>query len=209
MNIFFYKVGGRFPLIFSFLVLTLSLSFVSAELHIGYNDNGNAVSVSTFTYTGNISNFTELQDTPNSFAGEANKCVMVAGTEDGLVFANCVGAGVYVPYAGATGGVNLNGQSLTNVGALVVAGLATTQNLVPDTDNLYSIGNSTNRYNSLYANNIYGRTINSTNISSAYLNSSTIDSQNVTTGDANISNNLTIGGFKVNKQGTDLVITLE
>jgi hypothetical protein len=114
------------------------------------------------------------------------------------------GTGVFVPYFGATGPVNLNGQALTNLGSLIINGLSTTQDLVPNIDNLYSIGNSTNRYASIYANNIYGKSINSTDITST-----NIDTKIINSGNANVSDNLTIAGFPITKQGNDLIITLK
>lgn len=40
-------------------------------------------------FQGNLTNFTDLQDTPGSYAGQANKCVSVNGIEDTLEFIAC------------------------------------------------------------------------------------------------------------------------
>jgi hypothetical protein len=187
------------------LILTVSVS--------AFNFPSNSNKVTTTIYSSNITNFTELLDTPNSYSGNSGKCVAVNGGGTGLTFVECSAGGSYVPYSGASGTVNLNGQALTNVGALIVAGLTTTQDLIPTTNNLYSIGNTTNRYQNIYGINIYGTTINSTNITSSNINSNSLNSTNVSSqlidsNNVNVSTNLTIGGFKVNKVGTDLVITL-
>ena len=204
------KKNKDIVLIGSFLLFLLILTVSISAFNFPTSSN----KVTTTIYSSNITNFTELQDAPSSYSGSSGKCVAVNGGGTGLTFVECSAGGSYVPYSGASGTVNLNGQALTNLGSLIVAGLTTTQNLVPTTDNLYSLGNSTNRYQNIYGVNIYGTTINSTNISSQNINSNNVNSTNVnsqtvTTTNTNISSNLTIGGFNVNKQGTDLVITLE
>jgi hypothetical protein len=193
-------------LIGSFLIFLLTLTvYVSAF-------NFPTSSVKVYNYGtgsgGNVTNFTQLLDVPSSYSGQANKCVAVNSGASGLSFVDCSGAGSFVPYTGATTTVNLNGQALTNIGALIVAGLTTTQNLVPTTNNLYSLGNSTNRYLNIYGTNIYGERINSTNITSQNINSTNIASQSLNSNVANISTNLTIGGHKVSQDNGNLSITL-
>jgi len=76
------------------VMLFICFSFVSAE-KFGYNylnpgDNLNpATNISTTILTGNLTNFTELSDTPASYAGESGNCVSVNGGATGLEFTTC------------------------------------------------------------------------------------------------------------------------
>jgi len=123
-------------------------------------------------------------------------------TELNSTITNLAGGGSYVPYSGATSDVDLNNHKLSNVGELIVEGLITSQGLIPSTDDIYSLGNSSNWFS-----NIYAKVIHSENVSTDFLNASDIDSDNIDS--ENISTtNFTIGGYKLNKEGEDLVITL-
>lgn len=107
---------------------------------------------------------------------------------------------------------NLANFSLTDVGEIVMTGLIDSQDIIPLLDNIYSVGNSTNWYAELYAEDIYGLNINSTNIDSTNINSTNlgstnIDSTDVSTENANVSN-LTIGAYEVKEKNGSLVITI-
>jgi len=82
------------------MVLVFTFSFVSA-----WNFEKGDISVTT--YTGNLTNFTNLQDTPNSYSGSASKCVVVNAGENSLSFGNCSDS------AGDITAVNTNDQYLS------------------------------------------------------------------------------------------------
>lgn len=103
-----------------------------------------------------------------------------------------------VPYTGATDDVNLGGHNLTGVGRLIVTVLITGPDIVPATDNLYSLGNSTNWWASAYIHNIYSTSI----------NTSTINSSNSNTGNMNVASNLTVGGYKITNSSGNMVVIL-
>ena len=61
------------------------------------------------------------------------------------------------------GDLDLSNNSLTNVGKLVMGGLITSYDVVPNQDGLYSLGNSTNWFDKIYVNTFYASDINSDN----------------------------------------------
>jgi hypothetical protein len=86
-------------------ILVLSLSLVSASLDV-INIKSPP---STIILNTNITNFTQLLDTPNSYSGQSGKCVAVKSGEDGIEFITCAtGSGditaVYITAPYLTGG---------------------------------------------------------------------------------------------------------
>ena len=111
-----------------------------------------------------------------------------------------------------TGDLDLSNNSLTNVGKLIMGGLITSYDIIPVTDNLYSLGNSTSWFKELFVNDIYAE-----NIDTSYLNSNSINSSEVNSTDINSENmestrinstNLTVAGYEINEKNGNLVITL-
>jgi len=100
---------------------------------------------------------------------------------------------IYVNESGdtMTGDLNMNGNRLTDVGELIMQGIITSQDIIPITTNLYSLGNSTNWYKEIYA-----KTINSENVTTDYLDSTQIDSKNITTVNLN------------SEEGEDIIIRI-
>lgn len=107
--------------------------------------------------------------------------------------------GSYITYNGATSDVNLNSRKLTNVGGLIMNGLITSQNITPTTNNLYSLGNSTNWFNELFVKTLYTNEVNTTNLTAIKIDSTKVN-----------TTNLTVGGFDIYKDGSgDLNIDLD
>lgn len=112
---------------------------------------------------------------------------------------------------------NFSGNSLTNLGELIMEGYIKSQNLTPVTTNLYSLGNSTNWFDKLFV-----RTINSVNINATNLNATNVQSENINTSNLNASDikskdiksdrintsNITIGGYNISTESGNLVIDL-
>jgi len=88
--------------------------------------------------------------------------------------------GNYCPTTGCnfTGTIDLNGNKLTEVGQLIMGGVITSQDIIPTTTNLYTLGNSTHKWASAYINNIYSKNINTTNINTNTMNVSTLNNKN-------------------------------
>jgi len=97
--------------------------------------------------------------------------------------------------SGLSQDLNVNSQKLTDVGELIMNGLIRSQNMTPITDNLYSLGNSTNWFKEIWVKNIYATDINTTNLIASDIDTNNIDS--ITTN----TTNLTLGGFELFKDG--------
>lgn len=78
-----------------FLIMILvSISFLSSVNANPYSSNLYSFpSSSSINISGNLTNFTELLDTPSSYVGSAGKCVLVNPTETGLNFTTCPSGG--------------------------------------------------------------------------------------------------------------------
>lgn len=100
-------------IIFGILLGFAIINLVSSN-NFAYNY---LTSSETETSGGNITNFTELLDTPSSYSGEGGNCVAVNVGETGLEFISCGGAGsgdiesvfgdIWITNGSATGDVNL------------------------------------------------------------------------------------------------------
>lgn len=129
-------------------------------------------------------------------------------------------AGNYLSLTGGTmaGTINMDGNSLTSVGELIMTGLTTTQNIYPDTDGIYSIGNSTHYFGSGYFDNLYARGIDTTDLTSTNIDSTNLDSTNIDSVNLNgtniesevleVENNITLGNFVMKDDGADMIIIL-
>ena len=108
-------------------------------------------------------------------------------------------------------------QDLTVEGVLIVNELSQ-GDLIPASDNLYNVGNSSNKWKNIYAYNIYATNMNVTNvvassiesdsINSNSVNSSVVSSVNLKSDNANFSNNISIGSFAVKNEGGNMVVML-
>jgi len=123
--------------------------------------------------------------------------------------------GTYLLLSGGTmaGNINMNGNSLTSVGQLIMTGLTTSQNIYPSTTELYSLGNSTHWFSKAYIKNIYASTIDTTDLTSTNIDSVNIDSTNINGTNMEsevleVKNNMTLGSFVVKDDGADMVIIL-
>ena len=69
-----------------------------------------------FNFTGNLTNFTELQDTPNSYSGADGKVLIVSGNE--IIFANNVSSG-----GGGGATINIFNQDLNTTNSVIFSGI--------------------------------------------------------------------------------------
>jgi len=100
-----------------------------------------------------------------------------------------------------TGDLSIGGYQLTNVGVLVMEGLINSYNIIPITTNLYTLGNSTNRFKEIFVGDVNAYNVNSnyaniTIINSTTLNSNMVESNIVNSTQLN-SDNLSVGGSQV------------
>jgi len=128
--------------------------------------------------------------------------------------------GTYLPLSGGTmaGDIDMDGNSLTNIGELIMSGLITSQNIYPDTTELYSLGNLTHWFSKAYIKDIYASTIDTTDLTSTNIESTNLDSANIDSNNINgtnidsevleVKNNMTLGNFVVKDDGADMVIIL-
>jgi len=168
------------------------------------------------TYTGNITNLSQLSDTtigggqtdnqalawddatnqwiPQTLVGtDTDTNVTTACSDEQVLLGNgsCMSSSSFISFWNAD--TDLGGYKLTNVGGLIMSGLITSQNITPLTNNLYSLGNSTNWFKEIFVTDIYSKNINATEINTTNLNSQDIASDRIN------ATNVTIGGFDVYK----------
>ena len=102
--------------------------------------------------------------------------------------------------------LDMNGFQLTEIGALIMEGLISSYSIVPVTNNLYSLGNSTNKFKEIFVGDVHATNINSgfaniTNINTTTVNSNMVNSNIVNSTDINsvdaTTTNITIGGTKI------------
>lgn len=107
-----------------------------------------------------------------------------------------------------TGNINMSGNSLTDVGELIVNTLSLKGNATPYTDNLYNLGSQTNWFKNLWAKNIYTDMLNATTVNTTELYASNIDAN---TGDVDnlSSKQITIGPNRVMNLSGDMVVVLQ
>jgi len=109
---------------------------------------------------------------------------------------------------------NLNvTNTLTVFGGLVVDALTLANNITPATNNIYNLGNTSLWWNKAYIRNIYSENINASNINatnlySGFLRSTGVNSTNINSEVVNVDNNLSIGGYRIIKEGNDLVVII-
>ncbi len=110
--------SDNFIVIILLIVCVLNINVISASgfgVKIGTVDSSDEFGVvmgttSTFSTTsiigtGNVTTLLNLTDTPSSYSGDAGKCLIVNGGEDGVEFINCPGGG---------GGTDYTNLALTN-----------------------------------------------------------------------------------------------
>jgi len=102
---------------------------------------------------------------------------------------------------------------LTNIGELVMNGIITSEDMIPVTTNLYTLGNSSNWFAELFSIIVHSENVSTNflgageieadNISSAKLNGTELFSENV-----DISQNLSVAGYEIREEGGNLILVL-
>jgi len=117
---------------------------------------------------------------------------------------------VYVNISGDTwqGNMNAGSYSLTNLGSLVMAGLITSKNIIPDTTELYTIGNSTHWYDEAYIKTLHSTDILTNNLNASEINSTDINSEQLNSDNVDIEKNLTFKNITIKEESGDFIIDL-
>lgn len=105
------------------------------------------------------------------------------------------------------GNMDVNDYVLTDVGELIMNGIITSRDVFPFTDDLYSLGNSTNWWAEAYVKKIFSEDIQAQRINASELNSSGINSEDINS-DRLETENLTVGDYEIIKEAEDLTLIL-
>lgn len=129
-------------------------------------------------------------------------------TGDGRYITNIDASNVEDIWLNATGDtwqgdMNAGGNELTDVGSLIMSGIITSKNIIPDTTDLYSLGNSTHWYDVAYIRTIFTDDIHATNI-----NVTDVDAVNIDSDTLNVENNMTVGDIIIKEENTNYVVIL-
>ena len=192
-------------ILFLIIVLLGAVGLASAVPSVQLVDT-NAISyLNIYQYNVSVhNNLTGLQ------GGTTNEYYHLTAAEYTTLGTLVAASGDYLNLTGGTmsGTINMDGNSLTSVGQLIMSGLTTSQNIYPSTTELYSIGNTTHWFSKAYIKNIYASTIDTTDLTSTNIDSSNINGTNMESEVITVKNNITLGSFVVKDDGVDMVIIL-
>ena len=197
------------------IVLLGTVGLVSAVPSVQLVDTNEISYLNVYEYNVSIhNNLTGLQ------GGTADEYYHLTAAEHSDISTLLGVNGTYLPLTGGamSGTIDMDGNSLTNVGELIISGLTTSQNITPVTHNLYSLGNATHWWAKAYITNLYATTIDATDLTSTNIDSTNLDSTNIDSTNLNstnidsevleVKNNMTLGSFVVKDDGADMVIIL-
>ena len=198
------------------IVLLGTVGLASAVPSVQLVDTNSISYLNVYTYNVSIhNNLTGLQggSAPNEYYHLTAAEYTDVST---LVAAN----GTYLLLSGGTmaGTIDMDDNTLTNVGELIMSGLTNSMDIIPVTHDLYSLGNSTHWWASAYITDLYASTIDTTDLTSTNIDSTNLDSVNIDSSNINgtniesevleVESNITLGSFVVKDDGADMVIIL-
>ena len=197
------------------IVLLGTVGLVSAVPSVQLVDTNEISYLNVYEYNVSIhNNLTGLQ------GGTADEYYHLTAAEHSDISTLLGVNGTYLPLTGGamSGAIDMDGNSLTNVGELIISGLTTSQNITPVTHNLYSLGNATHWWANAYITNLYATTIDATDLTSTNIDSTNLDSTNIDSVNLNgtniesevldVENNISLGSFVVKDDGADMIIIL-
>lgn len=201
------------------IVLLGTVGLVTAVPSVQLVDTNAINYLNIFQYNVSIhNNLTGLQ------GGQAGEYYHLNSADYTYLIANLYGfesaSGTYLNITGGTmqGSINMDGNSLTSVGELIMTGLTKSQSIIPVTHNLYTLGNTTHWFSKAYITDLYASTIDTTDLTSTNIDSTNLDSTNIDSVNLNgtnieskvleVENNMTLGNFIMKDDGTDMVIIL-
>lgn len=189
-------------IIFAALMIFILAGAVSAEMKIGYDDEGMpAINIEMAASTS--------ADNPctngDVWLGNGS-CMNIAEISGGATCETC--GNYYVNRTGdtMTGNLDMDGNSITGVGSLVMEGTLTSYDIIPATTDLYSLGDSTHWFKNLFVRSIFANNVTAGNISAKFINSTSIESEVLNSTEIN-SENVSTGVIK--NKGEPIIVILE
>ena len=181
-----------------------------------YDGNINITFDGTFTVAGGGENDTDTNESirfENLTAYDCPSGYLVIGIYDNGTVKCAVDAGEGDTNLSSGGIISgdltiASPYKLTLEGELIIQAIATVMNVTPVTHNLYSLGNSTHWFKSLYATNIYNENLYSNFVNASEVNSTNINSDKINSTTLEVNENLTIGTHVLKKDGEDFILTL-
>ena len=205
---------SKHPQLVWIIVLLGTVSLVSAVPSVQLVDTNEISYLNVYQYNVSVhNNLTGLQ----GGAAPDEYYHLTAAEYDTL--GTLIGGG-YLNLSGGTmaGTIDMDGNSLTNVGELIMSGLTNSYDIIPVTHDLYSLGNSTHWWTKAYITDLYATTIDATDLISTNIDSTNLDSVNIDSNNINgtnieskvleVENNLTLGSFIMKDDGADMIIIL-
>ena len=205
---------SKHPQLVWIIVLLGTVGLVSAVPSVQLVDTNEISYLNVYEYNVSIhNNLTGLQ------GGSAPDEYYHLTAAEYTTLGTLIGGG-YLNLSGGTmsGTINLDGNSLTNVGELIMSGLTSSYDIIPVTHDLYSLGNSTHWWTKAYITDLYATTIDATDLTSTNIDSTNLDSVNIDSTNINgtniesevldVENNISLGNFVMKDDGADMVIIL-
>ena len=202
-------------IVIGLIVLLGIVGVVSAVPSVQLIDSNANDYLNVYEYNTSIHN--NLSGLQGGAAGEYYHLTSAEYTTLGTLVA---ATGDYLNLTGGTmsGDINMDGNSLTSVGKLIMSGLTNSRDIIPVTHNLYSLGNSTNWWAEAHITDLYASSIDTTDLTSTNIDSTNLDSTNIDSTNLNatniesevleVENNITLGSFVMKDDGADMVIIL-
>ena len=201
---------SKHPQLVWIIVLLGTVGLVSAVPSVQLIDTNSNDYLNVYNYNTSVhNNLTGLQ------GGQAGEYYHLTLAEHSDISTLLGVNGTYLPLTGGTmaGTIDMDGNSLTNVGELIMTGLTTAQNITPILHNLYSLGNTTHWWAKAYITDLYASSIDTTDLTSTNIDSTNIDSTNINGTNIesevlDVENNISLGSFVMKDDGADMIIIL-
>lgn len=177
-------------------------------------------------YNGNINITFDGDFTLNSTGFDTNESTrfdnLISECSSGDFINNITGDGT--PQCGTptvTGDTNLSGggtidgnliinspYNLTIEGHLIIQNLTTSEDIRPNLNNIYSLGNSTRWFNKLYATDIHNSNFYGNFVNASEINTTDVNSDNVNSTTIQVDENITLAGYNIIEQDGNLAVVL-
>jgi len=187
------------------IVLLGTVGLVSAVPSVQLVDTNQISYLNVYQYNVSVhNNLTGLQ------GGQPGEYYHLTASEHSEISTLLGVNGTYLPLSGGimAGNIDMDGNSLTNVGELIMTGLTNAQDIIPVTHDLYTLGNSTHWWAEAYITDLYTSSIDTTDLTSTNIDSTNINGTNIESEVLEVADNMTLGGFVMKDDGADMIIIL-
>lgn len=106
------------------------------------------------------------------------------------------------------GTLNMSDNLITDVGQLVMSGVIISEDIIPHTTDIFSLGNSTHWFDTAHIKTIYNDNLFTKNINATEINSTDINSEMVDSDIVDVNENLTLGNHTITQEGEALIIII-